>query len=102
MNPKMVNREGEEVVNVQNKKMFKKIIQHILMITFTLIMIYPLLWMISSSFKESSTVFIDAHTLNPKAFKFSNYSIGWVGCAGISFSTFFINSVIIKIGRAHV
>jgi len=82
-------------MNVKSKRMMKKTIQHILMIAFTLIMIYPLLWMISSSFKESSTVFVDAHTLIPKEFKISNYAVGWKGFAGISFKTFFTNSFII-------
>lgn len=82
-------------MSVRQKKIIKKSVQHILMITFTLIMIYPLLWMISSSFKESSTVFVDAHNLIPKEFKFSNYLVGWEGFAGISFATFFKNSFVI-------
>lgn len=84
-------------MSIQQKKVIKKSIQHILMITFTLIMIYPLLWMVSSSFKESSTVFVDAHNLIPKEFKISNYLDGWEGFAGISFTTFFRNSFVITI-----
>lgn len=82
-------------MNIHSKKRLNKTIQHTVMILFTLIMIYPLLWMISSSLKESSSIFIDAHSLIPKELHFSNYMEGWKGFAGISFSTFFKNSFII-------
>ncbi len=80
-----------------NSKKTKKIIQHTIMIIFTLIMIYPLVWMFSSSLKESSSVFVDAHSLIPDGLHFENYILGWKGFGGISFSTFFINSAIISI-----
>ncbi|MCF6408430.1 carbohydrate ABC transporter permease [Pseudalkalibacillus salsuginis] len=80
-----------------NNKKTKKIIQHTIMIIFTLIMIYPLVWMFSSSLKESSSVFVDAHSLIPDGFHFENYIQGWKGFGGISFSTFFFNSAIISI-----
>ena len=84
-------------MKARNKKKMNKTIQHVLLGIFTLIMIYPLVWMLSSSFKESSTVFIDAHTLIPREFKLSNYTEGWKGFAGITFTTFFKNSFIITI-----
>ncbi|GGC83999.1 putative ABC transporter permease protein YesQ [Thalassobacillus devorans] len=78
-------------------KALKKTIQHVLMITFALIMIYPLVWMVSSSLKESSSVFVDAHSLIPKEFHFDNYVAGWKGFGGITFGTFFWNSTIISV-----
>ncbi|QTM99156.1 ABC transporter permease subunit [Sediminibacillus dalangtanensis] len=81
---------------MKNKK-WKKIVQHTVMIVFTLIMIYPLVWMVSSSLKESSSVFVDAHSLIPEGWHFENYITGWKGFGGISFSTFFINSAIISV-----
>ena len=80
----------------KNKKT-KKIIQHSIMIVFTAIMIYPLVWMLSSSLKESSSVFVDAHSLIPKGLHFENYITGWQGFGGITFSTFFLNSAIIAV-----
>ncbi|WP_249316996.1 carbohydrate ABC transporter permease [Bacillus sp. FJAT-50079] len=58
-------------------------------------MLYPLAWMTMSSFKESSTVFVDAHKLIPTSWDFSNFKEGWKGFGGITFSTFFKNSFII-------
>ncbi|WP_053219947.1 carbohydrate ABC transporter permease [Virgibacillus senegalensis] len=81
---------------MKNKK-WKKLVQHTVMIVFTLIMIYPLVWMISSSLKESSSVFVDAHSLIPEGWHFENYITGWKGFGGISFNTFFINSAIISV-----
>lgn len=61
------------------------------------IMIYPLLWMIMSSFKENNEIFNNAKSLIPKAFHFENYTNGWKGFAKISFATFFKNSFFIAI-----
>lgn len=66
-----------------------------IMIIFTAIMLYPLAWMVGSSFKESSSVFVDAHKIIPDVFRFENYVDGWKGFGGISFTTFFKNSFII-------
>nr|WP_183041082.1 carbohydrate ABC transporter permease [Salipaludibacillus neizhouensis] len=60
-------------------------------------MLYPLVWMLGSSFKESSEVFVDAHAIFPESWKFSNYVEGWEGFAGITFTTFYKNTFIIVI-----
>lgn len=62
---------------------------------FALGMMYPLLWMVSSSLKDTSEIFIHAHQLIPSPFKFANYTNGFKGFAGISFVVFFKNSIII-------
>jgi len=75
----------------------QKTARHTALIVLTVIMLYPVLWMISSSLKESSQVFVDAHSLLPHPFVFSNYVDGWKGFGGVSFSTFFQNSFLIVI-----
>lgn len=62
-----------------------------------LVMIYPLLWMIASSFKDLSEIFTRAGTLIPDRFTTENYTIGWSGFGGVTFATFFKNSFIISI-----
>ncbi|MGY4691566.1 carbohydrate ABC transporter permease [Salibacterium sp. K-3] len=79
----------------KTKNRLKKIMQHTLLGLFTLVMLYPLIWMLASSLKESSNVFVDAHSLIPTAWEFSNYVDGWRGFAGISFTTFYKNTFII-------
>jgi len=54
-------------------------------------LMYPLFWMLSSSFKPNEIIFQDL-SLWPSQFTLKNYGIGWVGLSGISFSTFFANT----------
>lgn len=81
----------------KTKKKLKKVVQHIALAVFTAIMLYPLVWMVGSSFKESSEVFVNAHKILPESWHFSNYVEGWKGFAGITFATFYKNTFIIVI-----
>ncbi|MDP9316612.1 MAG: carbohydrate ABC transporter permease [Chloroflexota bacterium] len=58
-------------------------------------MIYPLIWLIGSSFKPRDEVFRRATALIPENPTLANYVDGWAGFGGITFTTFFINSFII-------
>jgi multiple sugar transport system permease protein len=58
-------------------------------------MIYPLIWLIASSFKPREEIFRRASTLIPQNPTISNYIDGWAGFGGITFSTFFLNSFIV-------
>lgn len=69
-----------------------KILYHLFVILFGFAMIYPVLWMISGSFKDNSEILRGSLSLIPKELKLSNYSTGWKGFTGISFGTFFRNS----------
>ena len=79
------------------KKIINKTIYHVLVFGFGLLMLYPLFWMFMSSFKETSTIFTTASQLIPEEFTFANYANGWKGFAGISFATFFKNSLFVTI-----
>ncbi len=60
-------------------------------------MIYPLIWMVFSSFKESSLVLSTVGQLFPSEWRVDNYVNGWSGFGGTTFSTFFVNSFIVTI-----
>ena len=62
-----------------------------------LIMLYPLLWMFSSSLKPTEQIFVDAANLIPKEIHLENYIKGWKGMGGISFGTFFKNSFVVAL-----
>lgn len=79
------------------KDMCKRIIYHGIVLGFGFVMIYPLLWMIMSSFKETSTIFTTADQLIPVNFIMQNYKNGWKGFANIGFGKFFGNSFFISI-----
>lgn len=72
-------------------------IHYIIITVFGLVMIYPLIWMVMSSFKETSTIFTTAGQLLPEEFVMDNYVNGWKGFGKTSFSTFFANSFYISI-----
>lgn len=57
----------------------------------SLIMLYPLLWMLSASFKPNAEIFSDPGLI-PSSFSLHNYIEGWSGIGGVSFGTFFANS----------
>lgn len=61
------------------------------------VMVYPLLWMVASSFKDGSEIFSNAGSLIPQQFTWDNFRSGWEGFGGITFATFFLNSFTIAI-----
>jgi multiple sugar transport system permease protein len=61
-----------------------------------LIMLYPLLWMISASFKPQDLIFSTPGLLSSQ-WTLSNYSGGW-NALDYSFGTFFLNSLIVCVG----
>ncbi|MEK3726073.1 carbohydrate ABC transporter permease [Paenibacillus sp. FSL H8-0034] len=75
----------------------RSVLLHLFVFGFALIMIYPLAWMLSSSLKDNSEIFINAHQLLPSHFNFNNYINGFKGFAGTSFIVFFKNSLIITL-----
>lgn len=80
---------------MKSNKTIKRVIYHIFTLSFGYIMLYPLLWMLFSSFKEKADIFKYAHTLIPRKWIIENYIEGWRGFAGITFGSFFKNSLII-------
>jgi multiple sugar transport system permease protein len=68
------------------------VLYHIFVMFFGFLMIYPVLWLIASSFKNSSEVFTNAASLIPSKINLSNYAEGWKGFGGNTFGTFFKNS----------
>lgn len=72
-------------------------IYHLLMLLFSFLMLYPLLWMLGSSFKPNTEIFVHVESLLPKEWTWENYVNGWRGFGKISFSTFFANSIFIAV-----
>ena len=82
---------------MKTRKRMGGIVYHVIVCGLGLIMIYPLVWMIMSSFKESNTIFITAGQLIPKKFVFANYVTGWRGFAKTGFAVFLRNSMFIAV-----
>jgi multiple sugar transport system permease protein len=73
---------------------WRNIIVHGFLILGALVMIYPLLWLASSSLKPANLIFSDL-SLWPSKIRLQNYVDGWRGAA-LPFSSFFLNSFIIS------
>lgn len=78
--------------NVKTGVALRHGLTHLFIIALGITMIYPVLWMIVSSFKPNNMIFSDPGLI-PKAVTFENYAAGWKGYAGVSFGVFFTNSL---------
>lgn len=67
---------------------------HILVGGFAILLLYPVFWLLMSSFKVSDQIFITAQSFIPKPFILSNYAQGWEGFGGHSFGVFIKNTLI--------
>ena len=68
----------------------RQFVRHAILIAAALVMIYPLLWLISSSLKPENLIF---HNLGliPEKLQLDNYAQGWTALR-FSFGRFFLNS----------
>jgi len=74
----------------------RKPLLHGLIVLGILLMLYPVLWMLISSFKPTETILTD-NSLWPREFTFDNFVKGWQGTSGTTFSAFFANSLIMVV-----
>jgi multiple sugar transport system permease protein len=68
---------------------------HVVLCVVSIAMLYPLIWMLASSFKPEDEIFSSA-TLWPSQFSLDAYFRGWSGLQ-VSFGRFFVNSAIVSI-----
>src|SRR5690606_16410325 len=86
-------KEGNNMVKaIANSNLLR----HLFIIVLGILMLYPVLWLVSSSFKPNQLIFSEPG-LWPKEWTFNNYVKGWAGFQGISFGQFFLNSAMISI-----
>ncbi|MDR1903702.1 MAG: carbohydrate ABC transporter permease [Treponema sp.] len=79
-----------------NRLRMKDVVFHLLVIFFGLLMIYPLLWMLSASFKTNAEIFTGLNFL-PQSPTLGNYIQGWKGVSGYNFGRFLGNSLFISV-----
>ncbi|HWJ72248.1 MAG TPA: carbohydrate ABC transporter permease [Kaistia sp.] len=76
---------------------FSQLLTHLVLLAGAFCMLYPLLWMIGSSFKPDSEIFTDLSPI-PRSLDLTNYIRGWVLGTGTSFTTFYFNSFVVCAG----
>lgn len=77
-------------------KRVSRILTYIFVSALALLMIYPLIWMISASFKPENLIFANFSLSSPQ-WTLLNYTDGW-NALDYPFTQFFLNSLIICVG----
>jgi multiple sugar transport system permease protein len=73
----------------------RSLLYHTILCLASIAMLYPLLWMLASSFKPESDIFGSA-SLWPRSFSLDGYRRGWSGLQ-VSFGPFFLNSLAVSL-----
>ena len=81
-------------MNRETSRRLQAFISNLIIIVFGVGMLYPVVWLIMASFKETSTIFSEPGLI-PKSFTLRNYAKGWEGIGIVGFDTFFRNSFLI-------
>lgn len=80
--------------STRRKETTRSLIYHAGVAGLGLVMLYPILWLFASSLKGPSEIWTDVTSLVPKQLTPQNYVNGWAGFGGITFATFYKNSLI--------
>lgn len=79
------------------KKNHANILFNTVILLVALLMLYPVLWLIFSSFKPNSDIFQTATELFPRSWTIQNFVDGFNGIGGIPFVQFIMNSLRISL-----
>ena len=84
---------GRQAMPWYRHSIARSLFYHGLVAVFALIMLYPILWLVGSSFKPPDEIWTNQTAIIPSEFYPQNYPNGWAGFGGISFTTFYRNSL---------
>lgn len=74
----------------------RRVLLYLFVIAAAAVTIYPLVWLVGSSFKPDNEIFTTANPV-PQTFTLHNYVSGWTG-TGTSFTVYLVNSGIVALG----
>lgn len=86
-------RDRPEMIRRRRRRALSRAFAHVGVIVVGLLMIYPLLWMVASSFKPQELIFSEPGLL-PTEFTLDNFVSGW-DAIGVPFGAFFLNSFLV-------
>ena len=78
------------------RKIWTQPLIHVVVILGAVLMLYPVLWLLSASFKPLNETFTTGSLL-PRTWTLDNYVQGW-SALDYTFDVFFVNSFIVCIG----
>ena len=83
--------------STKNRKRGRALVFHLCSLALIVIVLYPAVWMLMSSFKPSSEI-VGNVSLIPTDATLANFQKAIEGIGGVSFWTFFMNSTILAVG----
>lgn len=86
---------GEQTAATRLRKRVFSVLAHVLLVGASIAMLYPLLWMLSASFRPESEIFAGG-SIWPSEWSIDAYFRGWNGLR-VGFDTFFLNSFTIAV-----
>ncbi|KKC33009.1 sugar ABC transporter permease [Devosia psychrophila] len=84
---------GERQLTPMQRKLIS-VLTHVALLAVSVLMLYPLLWLLAASFRPENEIFTSA-SIWPSSWSIDSYIRGWNGLR-TSFGTFYINSFIIS------
>jgi multiple sugar transport system permease protein len=90
------SQSGKRSITRLFSKRVSRILTYVFVSALALLMIYPLIWMISASFKPENLIFASFSLSSPQ-WTLLNYTDGW-NALDYPFTQFFVNSLIICVG----
>ena len=79
------------------RKRLRSVVFHVLVVAVAVVILYPGVWMVMSSFKPSGDI-VGNVNLWPETWTLDNYASAFAGIGGVSFWTFVLNSLILAVG----
>ena len=90
-----VSSAAEEAAVGEKRSPIRSLTYHVILCAASIVMLYPLLWMLASSFRPEDQIFGNASIL-PTVFSLDAYVRGWNGLQ-VSFGQFYWNSLVISV-----
>jgi multiple sugar transport system permease protein len=78
----------------RRKEQINSVLYHLAVLLLGFVMLYPLLWLFGSSFKARDEIWTNLASIVPQHPTIENYVNGWAGFGGMTFTTFYKNSLI--------
>lgn len=89
-------KKSKKISKTTIRNYTETVIYHIFMLAFGFIMLYPVIWMVLSSLKNTREIMTVPMRLFSDHLYFINYANGWKGVGNVTFASFFKNSILIS------
>jgi ABC-type sugar transport system, permease component len=90
------NTDEQRLIRYRRKQNISKVVLYLFLFLIAFVMVYPLLWIVSASFKTNNEIFSSVSLL-PKTVLWNGFFDGWKGAGQYSFGTFFGNTFLMVV-----